>query len=154
MSAIDVSSVVSEISNYIIPVSAVGISVLLIYSVIRAIEHVKELILPKSSLSSSIPPPPSHENDLSWDEMMAHGQSERELQEAERFSNAPEGNDLAWDEMMAHGQSERELQEAERFSNAPMTAAEMESAAWERHEELKNEGFVNTLPASTGHKFF
>ena len=124
MSAVDVSSVVSEISNYIIPVSAVGISVLLIYSVIRAIEHIKELILPKSSLSSSIPPPPSHENDLSWDELMAHGQSEREIEEAERFSNVP------------------------------MTAEEMESAAWERHEELKNQGFVNTLPASTGHKFF
>ena len=74
-----------------------------------------------------------------------------------RNALSPEQRQAEDDAKLAAADTPENRQSMKDFESqmfAPMTAAEMKSAAWERHEELKNEGFVNTLPASTGHKFF
>lgn len=51
-------------------------------------------------------------------------------------------------------ENRQSMKDRESVMLVPMTAAQQEEDAWERHDELKNQGFVNHLPPSTGHKFF
>lgn len=46
-----------------------------------------------------------------------------------------------------------EDRQAEKDAYFP-TAQDMEDQAWQRHDELKESGFKNELPPTTGHKFF